>query len=50
MTAESIGNLYACGGLILLASGLRLIGVRKVSTINLLPSLICIVPITLLLQ
>lgn len=50
MTAESIGNLYACGGLILLASGLRLIGVKKVSTINLLPSLICIVPITLLLQ
>lgn len=49
LTETCIGNLYACGGLIIFTSGLKLLKICDFPTMALLPSLILVVPITGLL-
>lgn len=49
LTEACIGNLYACGGMIILTSGLKLLELRDFPTMTLLPALVLVVPITCLL-
>jgi uncharacterized membrane protein YqgA involved in biofilm formation len=46
MTPELMGNFSACGGLIMLATGLRISGIKNFPLANLLPALVFVVPVS----
>jgi len=48
LTEAAIGNLNACGGVIILATAFKLGGMSNYASINLLPALMMIIPATLL--
>ena len=49
LTAEAVGNLYACGGVVILASAFSMAGIREFSGANLIPGMIFVIPFSLLL-
>jgi hypothetical protein len=46
MTGELMGNFSACGGLIMLATGLRISGIKNFPIANLLPALVFVIPLS----
>lgn len=49
LTAGVVGNLYACGGAVILASAFSISGIREFSGANLIPGMILVIPFSLLL-
>ncbi len=45
-TPEMIANFTACGGMIMLATGLRISGIKSFPIANMLPALVLVMPIT----
>lgn len=50
LSADSILNLNACGGFLVLTSGLKIFKINPFPTLNLLPVIILIVPVTQLCE
>lgn len=48
MTPELMGNFSACGGLIMLATGMRISGIKSFPIANLLPALVFVIPFSAL--
>ena len=48
MTAEAFANLSGCGGVITLAAGLRIAKIREVQAIDIVPSMIIVIPLSML--
>ena len=48
MTPEFMGNFSACGGLIMLATGLRISGIKNFPIANMLPALVLVIPLSAL--
>ncbi len=49
LTAESSGNLYACGGAVILSSAFSMSGIRNFQSPNLMPAMVLVIPFSLLL-
>jgi uncharacterized membrane protein YqgA involved in biofilm formation len=47
-TPEMLMDFTACGGVIMLATGLRMAQIKKISLVNLLPALVLIMPLSYL--
>ena len=45
-TPAMIQNLTACGGVIMLATGLRISDIKQISVVNMLPALLLVMPLT----
>lgn len=48
MTPVVLGDFTACGGVIFVATGLRMCGIKIFPVINMLPSMVIVVPLSLL--
>lgn len=46
LTSELSGNFSACGGLLMLATGLRIAGIKNFPIANMLPALLFVMPFT----
>ncbi len=46
MTVQLSGNFSACGGLVMLATGLRIAGIKNFPIANMLPALLLVMPLT----
>ncbi|WP_101910201.1 DUF554 domain-containing protein [Marasmitruncus massiliensis] len=47
-SAEMLQDFSACGGMIMLATGIRIAEIKKISIVNMLPSLLAVMPISFL--
>lgn len=45
---EMLLDFSACGGMIMLATGIRISEIKKISIVNMLPSLLAVMPISFL--
>ena len=48
MTPEAFANLSGCGGVITLAAGLRIAKIREIQAIDIVPSMILVIPLSML--